>query len=511
MSWIITPAGLTLQTINPLPHQRRIDATGVNIPFTNYSVATGGVGGVGRRSHVLYSIGEAQLQHEGLGAVLTTVTLPTITSTAPFAEGVGRTRGSAFIRLSDAHEARLKCLNRHANYPNGASLPIIGHSRQLHSPASEKLTYDYLALALVVNGTEVQSRIVTSLWEQASIRFGAWYVIDSNNAIYFCCGAWGNSTQRIPVSNIPSVGSLPTFGAGTFLLAELVDHSDVFVGLPRFGTYCDQTNFTGGGGGDFFIAAKSGLFTHARHATPDPPEALLARAGQGLASLRQDLSNFSQPLPAHSNTTGNVAYGQGIINIDNGGHPEYPVGRIGQFVVASHAYTTGEMGFLPTGVSNIGNLWEENQRLAQLRLRVTGPATGSFEGEVLDGQELLVDAVHGFNEYQGELLYDYSGQPWAFNAYATIHRADRVLPNNATGFTGVTASSDCFVNVSTFVGPTGASGIESFQFERFVSRALTAAQQADLFAGNEIRLPFQFVSGLDLLMQAVGPTGATAP
>lgn len=511
MSWLFTPAqaGVSVSTINPLPHQRRIDATGVNIPFNNYSVATGPDG---RTSHVLGSIGEVQLRHEGLGAVLTTVLLPAITSTAPFAEGVGRTRGSAFIRLSDAHEARLKCLNRNENYPNGARLPIIGHSRDRHFPNSEKLTYDYLAIALVVNGTEVQSKIVTSLWEKASIRFGAWYVIDSNNAIYFCCGAWGNSTQRIPVSNIPSVGSLPTFGAGTYMLAEPVGHADVFVGLPRFGTYCDQTNFTGGGGASFFVAAKSGLLTHARHATADPPEVLLTRAGQGLASLRQDLSNFSQPLPAHSNTTGNVAYGQGIINIDNGGHPEYPVGRIAQFVVASHAYTTGEMGYLPTGVSNIGNSWEENQRLAQLRLKAAASVSPSELTQYgLEDKELLVNAVHGFNEYQGELLYDYQQQPWAFNAYATIHRADRVLPNNATGFTGVTASSDLFVNVSTFVGPTGSGGIEPVRFKRFVSRALTASQQADLFAGNEISLPFQEVSGLNLLMKAVGPTGATAP
>lgn len=494
MSWLFTPAqaGVSVSTINPLPHQRRIDATGVNIPFNNYSVATGPDG---RTSHVLSSIGEVQLRHEGLGAVLTTVGLPAITSNAPFADGVGRTRASAFIRLSDAHEARLKCMHGFLN---------PGHT----------VPGDYLELALVVNGTEVKRRKIASM-PLFGGGFSAWYVIDSGGTIHFCCGAWAINPQIAPFPGGRSLPA-PTFGPGTFILAQPVDHADVFVGLPRFGTFCDQTNFTGSGGGSFFVAAKSGLLSHARHATPDPPDAILARAGQGLASLRQDLSNFAQPLVAHSNTTGNVAYGQGIINIDNGGHPEYPAGRIGQFVVASHAYTTGEMGYLPRGVSNIGNSWEENQRLSQLEVRVVYLAIGSDDYFNL-GRPVSLDAACGFNEYQGSLVYQRTtGQMWACVVDAFIDRVDVVLPNNATGFTGVTASADFFVRAIGRLGPTGPSGMSAIEDTFEVTHALTPAQQADLLSGSETIVPVRrlsgsLVSGLDMLMRAVGPTGATAP
>lgn len=507
MSWYHTPIQISqLQVSQYLPHHGRVEATGPT-------------GNVFTRSFDQYiPVGvndEFTLMHKNVGCVLVSAAMPIIRTTRQASTvGVGgvtttvdvqrNTTGHAFVQLSDHH--RICVFTEYRNGPtrNGYTSPVIGHT------TGE--IYDYWRLVIEVNGSAVAERIVSTAQNMSNgsdvngVVFGAWYVRLQDGSVKLCAGLWGASGRNnINLETVVTFSFLPapTFGAATAMLAVDVDAQEAFVGLAKAGTFRDQP-YTTILDGFFIMSYKIGPFERVATARPDDIEAVVDRFGQGLAAMRQDLSNFAQPLPFGTDIAVRPEFGQGLVTIDNGGHPEYPTLRRGQWIQASRLYPKHDVGYLPTGVSNVAETAAANEKLSRLRVQIQNP-TASRPGRTLPGlagRTIECDVVHGFNEYSGtsqytatELNARVAGQLTTFTfsltAYVSIHRNDVVGPSNAASVDELTARGDIWLEITLFLRQLSESTPGFTPSDKYyddsvlmMRRTLTQQQKATLFAGD---------------------------
>ena len=356
---------------------------------------------------------------------------------------------------------------------------------------------------------------------QSEVIFAAWYVRLEDGSVKLCGGLWGvsgrnNVNQDVTDSNFRFLPA-PSFGAATAMLSVDVNANEAFVGLAKAGTFRDQP-YTPVSNGLFRLAYKIGPFERFGIARPDDSQAVIARFGQGLASLRQDLANFAQPLPVGTDIAILPEFGQGLVRIDNHGHPEYPIFRTGQWIQASRIYPKHDVGYLPTGVSNVAETEAANQKLSRLRIQIQNPTSSqpfrTLPG--LAGRTIECDVVHGFNEYSGTSQYTGTqlnarvlGQLTTFtfslNAYVSIHRNDVVGPSNAASVDVLTVRGDILLDLTLFLRQLSESTPGFTPSTKYhddsvlmVRRTLTEQQKTTLFAGDVLG-PITFRNDLNYL------------
>lgn len=511
MSWYHTP--ILLSGVDQyLPHHGRVEATGPTGSVETLEQA-------GAFRSILVGVNdEFTLMHANVGCVFVYAEMPIIRTTRQTSTvGVGgitipatvqqNTTGHAFVQLSDHHRVCIFTEYRNGPSKNGYTSPVIGHTTGD--------SYDYWRLVVEVNGSAVADRIVATAQNmgngsnQNNVLFGAWYVRLEDGSVKLCAGLWGARGRNN--INLASLGGVtfsflpaPSFGAATAMLAVDVDPQEAFVGLAKAGTFRDQP-YTAVANGHLALAYKIGPFERFATARPDDIQTVVGRFGQGLASMRQDLANFAQPLPFGTDTVSLPEFGQGLVAIDNGGHPEYPLTRRGQWIQASRLYPKHDVGYLPTGVSNVAETAAANHKLSRLRIQIQNPTgnlsqSGALPG--LAGRTIECDVVHGFNEYSGTSEYTATeldarvvGQVTTFtfslNAYVSIHRNDVVGPSNAASVDELTARGDIWIELTLFLRQLSESTPGFTPSDKYyddgvlmLRKTLTQQQKATLFAGD---------------------------